>query len=152
MDENINIRYKIDWVLQNEIALGIAPKNKLHLDILRKEGIKSILSLCSEEEEKSPEGMSKIFKCRRFVLPDHTYKQLITANDLSKSLEIIVDLKKYGPIFVHCVASVERSPLVCMAWLIKKHNLSLQQALDYLMSIHAGTNPLTSQLKILNEI
>ena len=33
-----------------------------------------------------------------------------------------------------------------MAWLIAKHKLSPQRALDYLMEVHPRTNPLASQL------
>ena len=54
-------------------------------------------------------------------------------------------------VFLHCVAAMERSPLVCMAWLIKHKNLSITQSLDYMMSINKGTNPLPSQLKVLND-
>ena len=64
-------------------------------------------------------------------------------------MKILTEIKLLGPVFVHCVASVERSPLICMAWLIKMHNLSPKQALDYLMEIHKGTNPLPSQYNIL---
>ena len=47
---------------------------------------------------------------------------------------------------------MERSPLVCIAWLIRNEKLSLQQALDYMMQVHKGTNPLPGQLKLLEEI
>ena len=57
-----------------------------------------------------------------------------------------------GSVFVHCVAAMERSPLICMAWLISKKNLDLSQSLDYMMQVHPGTSPLPEQLKLLNDL
>jgi hypothetical protein len=34
---------------------------------------------------------------------------------------------------------MERSPLLCLAWLIRERRLSIEQALAYLMHIHPGT-------------
>ena len=57
-----------------------------------------------------------------------------------------------GPTFVHCVASIERSPLICMAYLIKKCNLTPIEALDYLMEVHPISNPLPGQFAILKKL
>ena len=37
------------------------------------------------------------------------------------------------------------------SWLIKKHNLKPDLALDYLMQLHVGTNPLPEQLAVFKE-
>jgi protein-tyrosine phosphatase len=55
-------------------------------------------------------------------------------------------------VFVHCVAAMERSPLVCLAWLVSRHGQSPQAALDYLMQVHPGTNPLPGQLRLLDRL
>jgi protein-tyrosine phosphatase len=47
---------------------------------------------------------------------------------------------------------MERSPLVCMAWLVEHKHLSPTDALDYLMQVHPGTNPLPQQLAVLREL
>ena len=44
---------------------------------------------------------------------------------------------------------MERSPLVCLAWLVRRQGLTPQRALDYLMQVHPGTNPLPGQLALL---
>jgi len=62
------------------------------------------------------------------------------------------ELRKEGPVFVHCVAAMERSPLVCMAWLMQQEGLNSTEALDYLMQVHPGTNPLPGQLALLNQL
>ena len=47
---------------------------------------------------------------------------------------------------------MERSPLVCLGWLVQQHNMSPNNALDYLMQQHPGTNPLPGQLKLLEQL
>ena len=141
--------FKIDWVLVDELAIGPAPRAERHLDRLREAGIRCIFSLCSPEEAKPPAGLNDGFLTRRFVLPDHRSDRLPTLDELKTALEQLAELQKHGPIFVHCVAAMERSPLVCLAWLVRHHRMSPERALDYLMQQHPGTNPLPGQLKLL---
>lgn len=144
--------FKINWILNEELAVGTAPQKQKHLNKLSEEGIKSILSLCGSDEMNNDLKLDKFFEHKRFVLPDHKTGNIVSAMELNESLSIIKDLLNFGPVFVHCYAAVERSPLVCMAWLMKEHQLTLQQALDYLMQTNPGTNPLPDQLKVLKEI
>ena len=145
-------KYEIDWVLQNELAIGPAPRDKEDLNYLMNEGITSILSLCSEQEVCTPKDIEKYFNFIRFFLPDHKFNKPPTLDQLEKCLDIISRIKHKGPVFVHCVASVERSPLVCMAWLVRQHKLNPQQSLDYLMDVHKGTNPLPIQFELLGRL
>lgn len=144
--------FKIDWVLVNELAVGRAPTREVHLEVLVNDGIKSILSLCSEEEIGSSLNLGKSFITRRYILPDHKSGRMPKLEELEKALSYLEDLLKNGPVYVHCVAAMERSPLICMSWLVKKHNISPTEALDYMMQIHKGTSPLPGQLSLLNRI
>ena len=140
-------KYRADWVLRDEIALGSAPKRIEHLNYLNDLNIRSILSLCSEEEAPPPLEMKDKFTCSRLVLPDHRQGRLPKSSEIKAALNLLKDLKENsGPTFVHCVASMERSPLICIAWLVVENNYSLQIALDYVMQIHPGTSPLPGQL------
>ena len=145
-------RFKVNWVLNEELAVGTAPRKQEDLKKLSEEGIKSILSLCGEDEVKSDLKLDKFFYHKRFVLPDHKTGRIISYKELNESICILKNLLKYGPVFVHCFAAIERSPLVCMAWLMREHLLTFQQSLDYLMQANPGTNPLPGQLKVLKEI
>ena len=69
--------------------------------------------------------------------------------ELQSGLAALRELRASGPVFVHCLAAMERSPLVCLAWLVSRHGQSPQAALDYLMQVHPGTNPLPGQLQLL---
>ena len=100
-----------------------------------------------ENEIKNDLNLDELFEHKRYVLPDHKTGKILSSIELNESLEILRNLLKSGPVFVHCYAAVERSPLVCMAWLMKEHHLTLQQSLDYLMQTNPGTNPLPDQLR-----
>ena len=148
LEKNINL----DWVLKGEIAVGPAPRSFTDVSILKKNHIVGILSLCSLDEIDFKENLSDYFKFKRLILPDHKYKNDLTIEQLNQSLNYLEELKELGPVYVHCVAAKERSPLVCMGWLVKKHNLTPTQALDYMMEIHKGTNPLPKQFNLLKLI
>ena len=153
MRDKLKRRFVIDWVLINELALGPAPRAERHLDRLEGAGINAIFSLCSSEEAPPPAGLSDRFPYRRLVLPDHRSGRLPQLIELRSALDILSDMHlQHGAVFVHCVASMERSPLVCLAWLITKHKRRPEQALDYLMQVHPGTNPLPGQLALLREL
>jgi hypothetical protein len=145
-------RFRIDWVLVNELAIGPAPRAERHLDRLEEQGVRAVLSLCSPEEALPPEGLEQRFACRRLVLPDHRAARLPDREELQAALSALAELRAVGPAFVHCVAAMERSPLVCLAWLVSRHGQSPQAALDYLMQVHPGTNPLPGQLKLLDQL
>ena len=142
-------RFRLDWVLVQELAVGPAPRAERHLERLTEAGVTAVLSLCSEQEAPPPAGLESRFECRRLVLPDHRVERLPELAQLEQALEALAELRAKGPVYVHCVAAMERSPLVCLAWLVRRHGLTPQRALDYLMQVHPGTNPLPGQLALL---
>lgn len=137
-------------MLINALAVGPAPMAERHLDRLESEGVKAVLTLASAEEAPLPAGIEERFAWRRLVLPDHRSKRLVQPDELAQALIQLAGLRQYGPVFVHCVAAMERSPLVCLAWLMEERLLNREQALDYLMQVHPGTNPLPGQLALLD--
>lgn len=146
------VGFRIDWVLVNELAIGPAPRPGRQLDLLKAAGVRVILSLCSAEEAPPPPGLRGLFRCERLVLPDHCSGRLPLATELEEALHLLTLLKPAGPVYVHCVAAMERSPLLCLAWLIRERRLSIEQSLVYLMHIHPGTNPLPGQLDLLRRL
>ena len=145
-------RFRLDWVLVQELAVGPAPRAERHLERLTDAGVTAVLSLCSEQEAPPPAGLESRFECRRLVLPDHRVERLPELAQLEQALEALAELRAKGPVYVHCVAAMERSPLVCLAWLVRRHGLTPQRALDYLMQVHPGTNPLPGQLALLAQL
>ncbi len=108
-----------------------------------------MLSLCSEAEAPRLPSLVQRFACSRLVLPDHRTGRLPEPEELAVALQELAALQRLGLVFVHCVAAMERSPLVCLGWLVTRHRLSPQRSLDYLMQVRPGTNSLPSQLALL---
>ena len=145
-------RFRLDWVLVEELAIGPAPRADRHMDRLQEAGIKAVLSLTSPEELALPGGLGERFTHQRWVLPDHRSGRLPELAELEGALAALAALLEQGPVYVHCVAAMERSPLVCLAWLVSRHRQSPERALDYLMQLHPGTNPLPGQLALLGHL
>ena len=145
-------RFRLDWVLVDELAIGPAPRAQRHLDRLQEAGIRALLSLCSPAEAALPEGLGEQFVHQRCVLPDHRAGRLPELLELEGALDALAGLRQQGPVYVHCVAAMERSPLVCLAWLVSRHGQTPERALDYLMQVHPGTNPLPGQLALLGRL
>ena len=146
MGKNIS---KIDWILINQFGIGPQPSNEEDLFLLRDNGIISILSVCYEYEILIPKEIKKIFNHRVSSIPDHKKGYLPTKKEINQTIQVLHDLINLGPVYMHCFAGIERSPLISMAYLVKFKNLNPEQSLDYLMQAHPGTNPLSKQLNLL---
>ena len=144
--------FRFNWVLINELAIGTAPKKISDLDLIENENINSILTLCSEQEAKLADGIQTKFHHKRIFLPDHRTGVFPEKEQIKNVLRTLDKLMQKGAVFVHCVAAMERSPLICIAWLMLKKDLDLSQALDYMMQVHPGTSPLPEQLFLLNDL
>ena len=145
-------RFLLDWVLVDELAIGPPPRASRHLDRLQEAGIKGVLSLCGPGEAALAEGLAERFAHQRLLLPDHRTGRMPELAELQGALVALAQLRQQGPVFVHCVAAMERSPLVCLAWLVSRHGQTPERALDYLMQVHPGTSPLPGQLALLGRL
>ncbi|MCT0218263.1 dual specificity protein phosphatase family protein [Synechococcus sp. CS-1329] len=143
---------RLTWLLLDELAVGTAPSDAHDLDRLEREGVRVMMSLCAAEEAPPPGGMAERFLCARLPLPDHHHLCPPTVQQLVLVLSELSDLRRHGPVYLHCVAGVERSPLVAMAWLIHNHRMSWQGALEYVQETHPGTSPLPEQLAVLKRV
>lgn len=139
-----------DWVLINEISIGSIPKDQSDISFLKRKKIKSIFSLTDYSDKEQEKKIKSEFEYKKLVLPDHRSSNELEIQSIEKAIALIKECEKFYPLFVHCEASVERSPTVVIAWLMNKKNISLQEGLDYMMSIHVQTNPLPSQIKALS--
>jgi hypothetical protein len=143
--------FRVDWVLRGELALGTAPRRPEHLERLEQEGIGAVLSLCADSEWPVPADLEARFRRGRVVLPEHRSGRDPSRAELEAALAELERLRaEAGPVYVHCVAGIERSPLVCMAWLMRRRGLSRLEALEYLMQVHPATSPLPGQLRALD--
>ncbi|WP_094556696.1 dual specificity protein phosphatase family protein [Synechococcus sp. 1G10] len=143
---------RITWLLRDELAVGTAPCSVDDLNLLESHGVRNVVSLCAVEEAPPPGGMAERFRCVRLPLPDHRHQCAPTAQQLGAVLAQLANLRRHGPIYLHCVAGIERSPLVGMAWLIHSRRMGWQDALDYVQQTHPGTSPLPEHLSALRSV
>ena len=138
MNENSKLKNKFifNWVLTNKLAIGTSPMNNKDLILLKKNKVKNILCLCSEEESKWHLELENNFLCYRFILPDSNQKKLPTKIQIEKAYEILKKLVKNNITFIHCFASIERSPLLCIMFMMDNYNLNLEESLDYVKRVH----------------
>ena len=145
-------RIYFNWVLINQLAVGSFPKNEDDINLLLNNNINSILTLCNPIEGKVPDKFKEKFNCESFILPDHKSKRFPSKFEIVSALNLLEAMIQKGPVYVHCFAGVERSPLICIAYLMKNQNIDLQDALEYLMQTHPITNPLKGQLDIISQL
>ena len=146
MNNKSNYKFIFNWILINKLAIGTSPLKESDIKFLKKKKVKNILGLCGEEEVKWNENINNDFSCFRLVLPDSNKKILPTNEQLKNAFNLLKDLVSNDITFIHCVASMERSPLLCIMYVMEKYNLPLEEALDFVKRVHSNTNPTNDQL------
>ena len=141
-----------NWILKNKLAIGTSPKSLQDLNLLQKNKVKNILGLCSEKESVWHNEVENLFSCKRYVLPDSIQNKLPTNNQMLCAYEILKDFVNDNITFVHCLASIERSPLLCILFLMKNYNLNVEESLDYVKRVHEQTNPRNNQLLLIKNL
>ena len=140
-----------NWILVNKIAIGTPLNNQKDKSFLKEKKIISILDLRNESDllkinyEKQLALYSE-FNLFRISLPDHNSKRLATTSEIQNAVDMLDKLSRKGPVFMHCHASVERSPLISVAYLMKTRNLNCIQAYEYVKQQNKITNVLLEQL------
>lgn len=139
------------WVIPGKLAVGGLPQVQDH-PRLQAANIKVVLSLCAEIEGCLPEAITRDFNCLRFILPDRYYTTQLEAHQLARAVDIVhQSVQNQLPVYVHCLAGIERSPTVCIAYLCLYQNLELWEALNWIKQVHPSAMPNESQLRTLRE-
>ena len=106
-----------NWILKNKLAIGTACRNDDDYFLLKRGGIKSILDLRNDYDFLKFNNNFDFrfiddFKYVNFQLPDHNSKRLATSLEINQGINSLSELILNGPVFMHCHAGVERSPLI----------------------------------------
>lgn len=146
-------RSTISWVIPGQLALGGLPQpgDGLRLAL---SNIKVVLSLCAEVEGRLPPDIAqdKKFVCLRHVLPDRHYTTQLNVRQLALAVDLVHQcIERQVPVYVHCLAGIERSPTVCMAYLCRYHNLELWEAANWVKQVHPDSMPNESQIRTIRE-
>ncbi len=151
MNDNKKLKdvFIFNWVLKNQLAIGTTPMVKEDINLLKNNRVKNILGLCSESEAKWYKDLENNFCCIRSILPDSNQNKLPSTKQMDNAYLTLKNFVNKSTTFVHCFASIERSPLLCIMFVMEKYNLDLEEALDYVKKVHKFTNPRNNQLFFL---
>lgn len=141
---------KIDWVIPGRLAIGPIPHEQHHARFVQ-EQIQAVLTLCAPHEGTVPEWVQAL-RWQRCALPDSHYDRLISVAEIETAVEQLHQLvTTEPPVYIHCVAAIERSPLITLAYLCRYRNLDLWEALKHLQQVHKRTRPTDAQMKVLQQ-
>ena len=142
-------KFLFNWILVGKLGIGNSPLKEENIEFLKRKKIKNILSLCSESEIEWAPKIEDEFNCGRVYLPDSKSGQLPSFEKLNIAYITLSEYIKDSPTFVHCFASIERSPMICILYIMNKYNMAIEDSLDYVLRKHAPTNPTNNQLKVI---
>ncbi|UZQ54919.1 dual specificity protein phosphatase family protein [Trichothermofontia sichuanensis B231] len=139
----------LDWVIPGKLAVGGLPQPG-DRDRFKQANIQVILSLTAPMEAELPPEVTASFRCARVALPDSRYEAQLRVERLATAVDVVHRaLTQQLPIYVHCLAGIERSPLVCIAYLCRYYQLDLWEALYWLKQVRPCVAPTTAQLNIV---
>ena len=141
-----------NWILVNKLAIGTPIVNQEDQLFLKEKNIISIFDLRNEFDLRQIDYEKKLFLYKEFnviniSLPDHNTKRLATKIEILNAVNNLEKLLLDGPVFMHCHAAAERSPLISIAFLIKIRRLDLMPAYEYVKQQNKNTNISIEQLK-----
>ncbi|RDB17906.1 Dual specificity protein phosphatase 19 [Hypsizygus marmoreus] len=126
--------------------LYLGPRTSVSPRFIRAHGITHVLSIGATPASKDLAGV--IY--HRLSLLDDTASSIDDVSDAAN--EIITALPKNGKILVHCSAAISRSPTIVAAYLMKKCDMSLREALGVIIRARPAVCPNSGFLVQLKEL
>lgn len=140
------------WVLTRRLAVGPMPASEAHWRQLEQAGLRARFSCCYPHEQ-SPAPLPPDWRSDGLPLPDHRRQEPLELERLALVLERAESLLNEGqPMYLHCLAGIERSPLIAVGLSARERNLSLFEALDWVRRCHPAARPIGSQLELLEQL
>lgn len=139
------------WVIPQKLAVGKLP-TKHDVEFLEENKIKFILTLCLPREGRVPPEVAEAFYCGFLPLPDSHYDSPIDLENLAKAVEVVHQcIARGAAVFVHCLAGIERSPTVCIAYLCRHHGLELWEAIVLVKKARPQSSPTAGQIQVIRQ-
>lgn len=140
------------WVLTNQLAVGPLPSSPAHWQQLESAGLRSCFSCCYPEEEGLcvPPAHWGRAGC---PLPDHRGQEPLDLERLASALDAAEQLlQAEPPLYLHCMAGMQRSPLLAVGLTARLRQLSMLDALDWVRRCHPVAQPVFSHLELLERV
>lgn len=140
------------WLRTRRLAVGGFPRQPEHWQALEAAGIGQVFSCCdpSEGEWEPPDH----WPSGRVALPDHRSSAPPTAAQLQQALDQLEAMLAgdQHPLYLHCWAGMERSPLLAVGLLCRLDNVPFFDALAQVRSLHPRARPITAHLVVLEQL
>ncbi len=140
------------WVLTGQLAIGPMPRSDRHWQQLEEAGFRSRFSCCYPEEESDlivPPG----WRSDRVSLPDHRQQEPLREERLALALAraevLLIDA---APIYLHCMAGYERSPLLAVGLTARLRGIDPLAALAWVRRCHPMAMPIYDHLVMLDTL
>lgn len=144
-------RRSVTWLRTHKLAIGPMPQTRADWSQLQHRGVRSIFSCCHPDE--GPWHPPPEWRQLCFTLPDHRHPEAMTRELLEAALNAALEIyREDPPLYLHCWAGMERSPLLAVGLLCRTENLELFDALAQVRSAHPIARPLIAHLLILESI
>lgn len=140
---------KFRWIIERQLAVGPIPDATLAQQ-LQAAGFRSVLTLCDTSEGTLDPTIPTTFHWQRVVLPDSHYEEALTAPQLRTAVDRLHHaVSNHAPAYVHCLAGMERSPTVCVAYLCLHQNMEVWEALNWVKQHNSRTSIQPDQLQAI---
>ncbi len=146
-------RLPVHWILANRLAVGPMPSSEGHWQQLDDLGFRSRFSCCYNDEQLGQPTPPEHWGSFGVSLPDHRRQEPLRQERLALAIhEAMAAMESQGPLFLHCLAGRERSPLVAIGVTARFRNLDVYGALDWVRKCHPAAAPLFDQLEQLERL
>jgi hypothetical protein len=141
------------WILSNHLAVGPMPRIPEHWDQLTQAGFKGRFSCCYDHENifaPIPNG----WKSAEVSLPDHRNQEKLSVSHLLMAIECAEELlfQDGTPLYLHCFAGRERSPLLAVGLTARLRKIDLFAALAWVRQCHPNALPIYEHLEVMEAL
>lgn len=149
----------VSCILPSELYVGCAPSDE-KLEHLKRIGVNAILDLTEDADNYKPvKGIGEIFTYVNYSLVDvYKFSPLIgkgyppSQNQLYDIYKILSQWHQDRKvIYIHCRAGANRSPLICMLYLVAIKKMKINMAIAEVSMKHKDAKPNAYQLQALCE-
>lgn len=139
------------WVISGRLAIGPMPRSPGHWKQLEEAGFRSRFSCCYPEED--PLSAPDHWLQGRVSLPDHRRQERLRPERLRLALDEAGTIMQVQPAtYLHCMAGMERSPLIAAGLVARDRGIDLLAALDVIRLCHPRAKPIYSDLDVLEAV
>ena len=139
------------WVISGRLAVGPLPRTVAHWQQLENAGFRSRFSCCYPEEERITPPPHWIES--RVSLPDHRRQEPLRPERLAEALDKAETIMAASaPTYLHCMAGIERSPLIAAGLVARQRGIDLLAALEVIRLCHPRAMPIYSDLDVLDAV